>query len=262
MIMFRMLEYGPEWQLWVTMELPAAGYYEEVAEAQANLLVSNDCCEDECYAALLAWLHQASYEELAIAKDSVSPWIVRTERDHAGNSRRQKRKDRRTRSWRRQIAHYILARPKSRWMKGDSDKKKQIRCVGGVPLKHLQTVLARRARHSAGGSNPTFEWVNEQLQGMRSRGASGRLDQERKELADAYRARAALAPAVRASAYAKYREKQTERARQAQAQNAREADAARTALEEAGRDARGPASHFGMGTSRFPVSCQAWRAEQ
>ena len=61
MRIFRVLEDGPEWQLWVTMELPAAGYYEEVAEAQANLLVSNDCCEDECYAALLAWLKQARY---------------------------------------------------------------------------------------------------------------------------------------------------------------------------------------------------------
>ena len=104
-----------------------------------------------------------------------------------------------------------------------------------------------------------FEWVNDKLQGLRSRGATGRLDEERKELADAYRA---LDPAARASARAKYREKRRERARQAQARNAREADAARTALEEAGGDARDPASHFGMGTSRFPVSCQAWRAEQ
>ena len=42
MRIFRVLETGPEWQLWVTMELPAAGYYEEVAKSQANLLVSND----------------------------------------------------------------------------------------------------------------------------------------------------------------------------------------------------------------------------
>ena len=154
MRMLRLLENGPEGQLWVTMELPAAGYYEEVAEAQANLLVSNDCCEDECYAALLAWLNQASYEELAIAKDSVSPWIVRTERDHAGNSRRQKRKDRRTRTWRRRVAHYILARSKNRRMQGSSDNNKQMSRVGGVPFKHLQTVLARRERHSGIGYNP------------------------------------------------------------------------------------------------------------
>ena len=251
MRIFRVLETGPEWQLWVTMELPAAGYYEEVAEAQANLLVSNDCCEDECYVALLAWLKQARYEELAIAKDSVSPWIVRTERDHAGNSRQQKRKSRKTR----------LSR-KRRWMKGSSDKEKQMSRVGGVPLKHLQTVLARRERHSGKGSNPMFEWVNEKLQGLRSRGATGRLDEERKELADAYRARVSLDPATRASALANYREKHTERARQAQARNATEADAARTAMEEAGGDGRDPASHFGMGTSSYPVSCQAWRAEQ
>ena len=61
MRMFRVLENGPWWQLWATMELPAAGYYEGVAEAQANLLVSDDCCEGECYAALLAWLNQARY---------------------------------------------------------------------------------------------------------------------------------------------------------------------------------------------------------
>ena len=84
-------------------------------------------------------------------------------------------------------------------------------------------------------SNAMFEWVNERLQGLRSRGATGRLDEERKELADAYRA---LDPAARASARENYRGKQAERARQAQARNATEADAARTALEEAGGDGR------------------------
>ena len=103
-------------------------------------------------------------------------------------------------TWRRHVAHYILARSKTRWMKGGSDKKKQMSRVGGVPLKHLQTVLARRERHSGIGSKTMFEWVNEKLQGLRSRGATGRLDEERKELADAYRARAALDPAARASA--------------------------------------------------------------
>ena len=75
------------------------------------------CCYDSATCKYFSWLSHACRRDKRKAKRTWCPYILRTERDHAGNRKRVYGVQSRARQWRRQAATYVCATAKQRWLR-------------------------------------------------------------------------------------------------------------------------------------------------
>jgi hypothetical protein len=93
-----------------------------------------------------------------------------------------------------------------------------------------------------------FQYINQKIALLRQRGASGRLDRERRQLAQAYRE---LELAAKRQCRQDFRDQQVVAIEAAQQDRL-------TAAGVLADDACVHDSHWGMGTAHFPISAFAW----
>ena len=144
---------------------------------------------------------------------------------------------------------YLLKLAQGRHSRSSVAHRARKVCVSGRSFLDVAAALARSKKPV--GSNPLFAHVNAGLQMLRTRGRSGRMDGERKALANDYRA------SVRSDA-----------GRHTAAVNGwlREQRARRGAARPRGACDEGldlneldPKTHFGFGSSMYPFTAQAWQ---
>ena len=118
-------------------------------------------------------------------KKATSFTILKTEIDNGWNQRRERRKGQRARCVRRQCASFLCGRAKQRWLASAKGMRSKLKSLSPVPFGVFKQTLDRKLP-SRRGSNPKFKWLNERLAALRSAGSTGRLDTERKYLAQQY----------------------------------------------------------------------------
>ena len=112
-----------------------------IAEA-ARQCKGKECCLTAETRKYFAWLRSATVPRMRLVKKAWVPFILKTERDHAGNQRRQGLKSQRARCWRRQSAAYICVRAKHRWANGDKAHLQNQRRLSKLPWGSFRSKMA------------------------------------------------------------------------------------------------------------------------
>ena len=118
----------PDVHCWLAVE---AEDEEVIQLAQQNCEYS-ECCASASTHRFFAWMRTALLEELQTAKQSCTPSVLMTERDHGGNQRSMRGKQSKARVWRRQVSTYICRLSKARWMRGTTQRRFALRRRAGL----------------------------------------------------------------------------------------------------------------------------------
>ena len=95
------------------------------------------CCLPPAVSSFHKWAETASIASLRAVKRLWTPYILKTERDHAGNQRRQARASHKARTWKRQVATYVCVRSKHHWAQLSQTYRLRQRCLSNMSWKAL-----------------------------------------------------------------------------------------------------------------------------
>jgi len=158
----------PAYVVWASLEMSAGGC--DVGTVLDYCSVRG-CCMSPGNIRFNDWCRDADDESLRVAKRHWAPFILRTERDHAGNQKRQRKKGHRARGARRQVALYINTRAKHHWMRARPGNHRRLKNIAGITRQVFRFRLRRHQdERRSNGSNPLYDYVNGRISDMRRLG--------------------------------------------------------------------------------------------
>lgn len=110
------------------------------------------CCLPPAVSSFHKWAETASIASLRAVKRLWTPYILKTERDHAGNQRRQARASHKASTWKRQVATYVCVRSKHHWAQLSQTYRLRQRCLSNMSWKAFEQ---RMVSHTGNALVPT-----------------------------------------------------------------------------------------------------------